>query len=117
MCTDIVIPHCNGDRLTTEQDGKPSSTTTATATVTTATATATATVTTATVPVRVAAPIGFVEAFLLPNVLSYAIAFGFFKLVCVCMCVYVWVHVYVYVCMCGVILTTLLGDKDIKYVH
>lgn len=28
-----------------------------------------------------AAPIGFFEAFMLPNVLSYAIAFGFFKLV------------------------------------
>jgi hypothetical protein len=26
----------------------------------------------------------------------------------------VGVCVYVYVCMCGVILTTLLGDKDIK---
>ena len=35
-----------------------------------ATATATAT-----------APIGFWQAFMLPNVLSYAIAFGFFKLV------------------------------------
>jgi hypothetical protein len=28
-----------------------------------------------------AAPIGFFQAFMLPNVLSYAIAFGFFKLV------------------------------------
>jgi hypothetical protein len=27
------------------------------------------------------APIGFIQAFLLPNVLNYAIAFGFFKLV------------------------------------
>lgn len=27
------------------------------------------------------APIGFLQAFMLPNVLSYAIAFGFFKLV------------------------------------
>jgi sugar phosphate permease len=33
------------------------------------------------VSVAETAPIGFVEAFLLPNVLSYAIAFGFFKLV------------------------------------
>lgn len=31
-------------------------------------------------------PIGFFEAFLLPNVLSYAIAFGFFKLVGVVLC-------------------------------
>lgn len=28
--------------------------------------------------------IGFVEAFMLPNVMSYAIAFGFFKLVSFC---------------------------------
>jgi predicted secreted protein len=27
------------------------------------------------------APIGLIQAFLLPNVMSYAIAFGFFKLV------------------------------------
>ena len=26
-------------------------------------------------------PIGFIQAFMLPNVMSYAIAFGFFKLV------------------------------------
>lgn len=30
---------------------------------------------------EVKAPIGFIQAFLLPNVMNYAVAFGFFKLV------------------------------------
>ncbi len=50
-------------------------------------------------------PIGFLQAFQLPNVLNYAVAFGFFKLVS-------FISVYIYLTMCYCYSNAIEGTKE-----